>query len=183
MNSIKGFIFNKNPLLILSYLSKNILNDNISSHIAKKLSLGLGSVHGILKEFERLGIVSSKRVGKSVLYEVKKEEPIIKAFRVFDNLLEIQPLVESLKTYTRKIILFGSCAKGEDKLESDIDLLILADESEKSMVMNILSEYEIEREIKPIIIDIVELIEMESNDTVFYKEIMKGIELWESTNE
>lgn len=170
-------------MLILSYLSRNISKDNITSHISNDLSLGVGSVHGILKEFERTGLVRSKRVGKSVLYEINKDEPLVKSFRVFDNLMELRPLIEMLKPNTRKIILFGSCAKGEDNFESDFDLLIVADESEKDSVMDSISEYEIDREIKPIILDIFEFMEMESNEPVFYKEVMKGIELWEVSDE
>lgn len=183
MGMMKSTIFNKNPLLILSYLSKNNLTDNISLHIAKELSLGVGSVHSILKEFVSIGLVTAKRVGKSVIYDVKKNNPMIKSFRVFDNLLEIIQLVEELKTHTRKIILFGSCSRGEDNSESDIDLLIIADEEEKDAVMKLINEYEVEREVKPIIVDEIEFMDMEKSDAIFYKEIMKGIELWEATNE
>lgn len=183
MSNIKDSIFNKNPMLVLSYLSKNIFKDNISLNIAKELSLAVGSVHAILKQFENLGLVQAKRLGKSVLYSVKKENPLIKSFRVFDNLLDIQELIEQLKPHSRKIILFGSCARGEDNSESDIDLFVLADETEKDTVMRKVSEYSSEREIKPVIFDAIEFIEMEKNDAVFYKEIMKGIELWEVSNE
>ena len=47
MSNIKEFMFNKNPMLVLSYLSKNIFKDNISSNIAKELCLAKGSVHAI----------------------------------------------------------------------------------------------------------------------------------------
>lgn len=183
MKNIKESMFNKNPMLVLSYLSKSILKDNISLNIAKELSLAVGSVHRILKEFEASGLVKARRVGKSILYSIDKENPLIKSFRIFDNLIDIRELVEQLKPYSRKIILFGSCARGEDNSESDIDLFVLADESEKDTVMRMVSEYKLEREIKPVIFDAIEFMEMEKDDTVFYKEIMKGIELWEVSNE
>lgn len=183
MSEIKNFIFNKNPMLVLSYLTKNTLKNNMATHIARELSLSAGSVHAILKNFKALGIAESRNVGKSVIYDVNKNNPMIKSFRVFDNLLEINQLVEELKKRTRKIILFGSCSRGEDNSESDIDLLIISDEEEKDAVMKLINEYEVEREIKPIIVDEIEFIDMEKSDAVFYKEIMKGIELWEATNE
>ena len=183
MLEIKNFIFNKNPMLVLSYLTKNTLKNNMATHIARELSLSAGSVHAILKKFEAMGIAESRNVGRAVIYEVNKNNPMIKSFRVFDNLLEIDQLVEELKTRVRKIVLFGSCSRGEDNLESDIDVLIIADEDEKDAVMKLINEYEGEREIKPIIVDEIEFMDMEKNDAVFYKEIMKGIELWEASNE
>lgn len=183
MNNPKNFIFNKNPMLILSYLSKNIYSDNISSQIAKELQLGVGSVHGILKEFENMQIVGSRRVGKSILYEVKKDNSLIKSFRIFDNLLELDELVQELKSYCRKIVLFGSCARGEDNSNSDYDIFIVCDECDKEKVILIINDYNIGREIKPIIVDEIELFDLEKNDAVFYNEIMKGIELWEVSND
>lgn len=183
MNQIKDILFNKNPMLVLSYLTKNPKKNNMATHIAKELSLSAGSVHGILKKFEELGIVDRKSIGKAVIYEININSPLIKSFRIFDNLLEITQLVDVLKQHTRKIILFGSCSRGEDNSDSDIDLLIIADETDKDLVLEITAGYSGDREIKPVIVDEVEFISMEKSDAVFYKEIIKGIELWEVSDE
>lgn len=182
MKQLKEIIFNKNPLLILSFLSKNKRQENISAHIAKELGLGVGSVHQILKEFEERGIISNKRVGKTILYEIDKKSPLVKTFRVFDNLLDLDPLFCTLKNFCRKIILFGSCAVGDDTDSSDIDLFIVVDVDEKDHVTNAISEFQTNREIKPIVVDTVELTDMENLDRVFYNEVMKGIEIWEGNN-
>ncbi|GAB1476360.1 hypothetical protein MASR2M70_11940 [Bacillota bacterium] len=183
MLEIKDTVFNKNPMLILSYLSKNNRKSNMATHVAKELSLSAGSVHAILKSFEVLGIADSKRIGKAVIYEVDKHNPLIKSFRVFDNLLELQKLVDALKKYTRKVILFGSCSRGEDNSESDIDLLIIADEEDQDAVLELTGAYAGDRVINPVIMDEIEFIDMEKSDVVFYKEIMKGIELWDKSSE
>jgi predicted nucleotidyltransferase len=183
MNYIKDIIFNKNPMLVLSYLTKNPNKDNMVTYIAKELSLSVGSVHAILKKFESLGIADSRHIGSSIIYEVDKNSPLIKSFRIFDNLLELKELVDKLKSYTRKIILFGSCSRGEDTSDSDIDLLIIADEPDKDIVMDLIDECTGTREIKPVIVDEIEFMEMEKSDTVFFNEVIKGIELWEVSNE
>ncbi len=166
----------------MSFLSKNKNQENISAYIAKELELGAGSVHQILKQFEENGIVKCKKVGKTLLYEMDKANPLVKSFRVFDNLLDLDLLFCNLKPHCRKIILFGSCATGTDTQISDIDLFVVADEDEKYNVLNIISNYHSKREIKPIIIDTIELMELENNDRVFYNEVMKGIEIWEGNN-
>lgn len=179
MKIMKEIVFNKNPLLILSYLSKSKSHENISAHIAKDLGLGSGSVHQILKQFEEIGIVQSRLLGKSLVYETDRNSPLVKSFRIFENMLELDLLFNNLKIHCRKIILFGSCATGEDSESSDIDIFIVADIDEKDNIINIISDFQLEREIKPVIVDTVELMEMEKNDKVFLSEIMKGIEVWE----
>lgn len=181
MKLLKEIMYNKNPLLILSYLSKNQSQENISAHIAKDLELGVGSVHQILKSFEEQGIVQSRRYGKTLVYELDKNSPLVKSFRVFDNLLDLDLLFFNLKKYCRKIILFGSCAIGTDSDISDIDIFVVTDMDDKDKVSSIISAFQSAREIKPIVVDTVELMDMESNDNVFYNEIMKGIEIWEGT--
>lgn len=178
MENLTNFLYNKNPLFVLSYLSKNIYESNTVSSISKELKLSVGSVHAILKNFEQLGLVTSKILGKNVIYELDKSNPILKPFRTFDNITDILPIIEQIKLLSRKIILFGSCSRGEDTINSDIDLFILSD-GEQEKISEIINEAKIERQINPIIVNTVAFMELERDDTVFFNEIMKGIVLWE----
>lgn len=45
MDNIKDVIFNKNPMLVLSYLTKNPHKNNMATYVAKEPSLSAGSVH------------------------------------------------------------------------------------------------------------------------------------------
>jgi predicted nucleotidyltransferase len=175
-----NYIYNRNPILVLSYISK-FRGHNIeitASKISKKLELSIGSVYGILKEFDDAGFIKGTKIGRATIYEPMRSNPIIKQFRIFDNLLFLTNLVEQLKDLTRKIILFGSCSSGEDTIDSDIDIFIIADCDMQTDVRRILSDFKSEREIKSVIMDSMELMEMERNDHVFYKEIHKGIVVW-----
>lgn len=175
-----GYLYNRNPLLIMSYISKfKKQNTEVTaSKISKQLGLSIGSVYNILKEFNDAGVVQGIRIGRATIYETVQTNPLVKQFRVFDNLLHLNNLVQELKGITRKIILFGSCAQGEDTIESDIDLFLLVDEDLQPNVRDIITSYPSEREIKPVMVDSVELLEMQSKDRVFYEEIQKGIALW-----
>ena len=175
-----NFIYHRNPMLVLSYISKfKGQNTEITaSKISNKLELSIGSVYEILKEFNDAGFVKGTKIGRTTIYEPVRSNPVIKQFRIFDNLLFLTNLIEQLKGITRKIILFGSCSRGDDTIESDIDLFLLADEDIQSNVRGIISNYPGEREIKPVIVDSMELIDMQNNDQVFYEEIQKGFVLW-----
>ncbi|HHY05469.1 MAG TPA: hypothetical protein GX532_00585 [Clostridia bacterium] len=179
------FFYNKNPLLVMSYISKfkGQNKEVTASKISKQLGLSIGSVYSILKEFNNAGLITGEKIGRATIYEPIRSNPLIKQFRIFDNLIFLTNLVQQLKYFSRKIILFGSCACGDDTIESDIDLFLLVDEDLQSKVRGIISNYPSEREIKTVIIDSVELLEMQNKDQVFYEEIRKGITLWSEDNE
>lgn len=175
-----GYLYNRNPLLVMSYISKfkGHNTEVTASKISKQLGLSVGSVYSILKKFNDAEIVRGIRIGRATIYETVHNNPLIKQYRVFDNLLFLNNLVQQLKGITRKIILFGSCSQGDDTIESDIDLFILADEDLQLKIRDIIGNYLSEREIKPVIVDSMELLEMQKKDQVFYGEIQKGIALW-----
>lgn len=175
-----SYIYNRNPMLVLSYISK-FKGQNIevtASKISEKLDLSIGSVYEILKEFESAGIVHGTRIGRATIYEPVRNNPLVKQFRAFDNLIYLNDLVDQLKNFARKIILFGSCSRGDDMIDSDIDLFLLVDEDMQYKARSIISSYTSEREIKPVIVDSIELMDIQKNDPVFYGEITKGLILW-----
>ena len=178
MEDIKSFLYNKNSMLVLSYLTKNIYEENTITSISKELEISVGSVHSILKKFEECGLVKTRTLGKNIIYNLEPNNPIIKPFRIFDNINSINGFVERLKPISRKIVLFGSCSRGEDTESSDIDIFVLT-EVEKNKIFYELNKENLKRQINPIIVNTVEFMDLENNDKVFFEEIMKGIILWE----
>ena len=179
MENFISVLYNKNSLLVLSYISKNIFGENTATSIARNLNLAVSSVHSILKTFETSGLVKTRTIGKSVIYEIDKQNPIFKTFRTFDNISTILPVIEQLKPLVRKIVLFGSCSRGEDTVSSDVDLFILTDNRNKDKINTIIEDANCERQINPVIVDTIESMQLEKDDKTFYNEINKGIILWE----
>lgn len=52
---------------------------------------------------------------------------LLREFKILITLLEIDPFILHLKEISSKIILFGSCAAGEDTIDSDIDIFTETD--------------------------------------------------------
>jgi len=177
MENFINVLYNKNSLLVLSYISKNVFSLNTATSIARDLNLAVSSVHSILKTFENFGLTRTKTIGKSIVYEIDGQNPIFKTFRAFDNIANLLPMIQQLKLISYKIILFGSCSKGEDTLESDVDLFILTDN--KDRVNNVIEEANYERPINPVIVDTIEIMQLAKENKIFYEEINKGIILWE----
>lgn len=179
----KEFLYNRNPIKVLSYLSLHAREENIAFRVANELGLSQGSVHGILKEFAKQGLANKRNVGKSIVYEINSTHPVVRAFRKMENLLEIDELTNQLKPLARKVILYGSCAFGTDTAESDIDFFIVADQQEQEQIEKVIRDFSGNRKISLLMVDMMEMMQLENDDPVFYNQVMSGIELWEKTNE
>ena len=100
---------------------------------------------------------------------------------VLENQLIVQPRVLAVKEDCCQIMLFGSCATGDDDINSDSDLFILADDPEA--VSAKFTKIDLDRELRPVIVSPMEMALMETSDKVFLNEIRKGTVLWEVTDE
>ena len=89
----------------------------------------------------------------------------------------LQTLVQSIRSECRQIILFGSCARGEDRFDSDIDLFVLGDEPDT--IREMIAAARLERQLNLVLVNPMELTIMETTDRAFLMEIRKGIVLWE----
>jgi len=71
-------------------------------------------------------LLRSKRANLA-LFKANIENPAFKYFKIAYFLRHLRPLIRHLKRKYEKssIILYGSCARGEDDKDSDIDLLII----------------------------------------------------------
>jgi DNA-binding transcriptional ArsR family regulator len=75
-------------------------------------------------------LVSARRSGRNVYYRVNEVNPAVAHFKVFVNVLEANGLVADVRERCSRIILFGSCATGDDTSESDMDVLVVTEHEE-----------------------------------------------------
>ncbi len=180
---MKAMIYQPNPLRILSFLSLHRKDDAIyGSRVAAELRISQGSASEILRKFADVGLVRAEALGRTLIYRVQENHPLLAPFRVVDNIVNLQTLVARLRPLCRKVILFGSCAIGNDDQSSDIDLFVLTDDPEAARYEISRFEDGSERELRPVIVSPLEWINMEETDPVFAREIDKGRVLWEETD-
>lgn len=97
----------------------------------------------VIHDLEKFGIVKIQPIGRAYQLELNKEsyllkkiiEPIIKAEKNTINEL-VQVLRQHLDT--KKIVsaaVFGSVVKGEEKIDSDIDLLVISNDRDHAITM------------------------------------------------
>lgn len=122
-------------LRILARYPKEFTSRELSSYCG----VSVRGVIDILTQFERYGFVKSRRVGKAILWKLDEKNYILKSlvrptFEAEKDLLEhlkrkISELVR--KSPVQKAVIYGSVARGEERPDSDIDLLLIVNKKGK----------------------------------------------------
>jgi len=173
------FIFNKAPLKVLTLLSLYSQEALYEREICAKTGLAVGTVNQVLRELRTSGVINVVRKGRMNFYRVSDNLALIRQHRIWDNLLKAQPLVQMLKPFCSRIILFGSCAAGQDRYNSDFDMALISDEPAEKLRKIIDRDHNLSGIIKPVIYTLSEYASLSKDDPSFYREIHKGIVLHE----
>ncbi len=166
-----------NTLKILSFLVENLGKEFLGSEIQKATAISRAGVYIALRDLISYGLAIKIQKGKFLLYTVAYDNPIVRQFKVLNNILLLKPVISKLKFSSKKIILYGSASRGEDYSESDIDLFLLSKDPE--VTKSILPTLKIKRKIQAVVKSPSELADLKEKDKVFYKEVERGIVLWE----
>jgi len=166
---------------ILTFLARNPNKEFYLREIAKTIPVSVGGTHKVLKSLHELGFVKVRKSGKNLYYQINDRNPSIKNFKIFMTVTELNSVLDDIKNKSEKVVLFGSCAKGEDTIDSDIDLLILSRDT--VAIKDYLKKKKIGRRIQAIVVNASELIKLKEQDKAFYDEVKNGIILWDVKNE
>jgi len=181
-HNLRDILYNPVPLKVLSFFSLNPSDNFLASEISKAVSASKGATHQALQLLIEFEIVRRKAKGNLFLYKVNEDSPVLKNFKMFENFLQLQPLLKQLKRYAYQIVLFGSCASGENTEQSDIDLFIKTEDKDK--VEKIISKFaQNGKRINAAIYDALEAVSLQKEDKHFFEQIKKGITLWEGKPE
>lgn len=127
------------------------------------------------------GLLVREQRGRMNFYAADDRHPVVRQFKVFDTIAGLEPILQSLRPLTQRLILFGSAAEGTDTAESDIDLFILA--ADRPQVLEALRHSEMGTRIQPVIVNSQELVALKEAEPAFYGQIQRGIRLWETGDE
>lgn len=145
--------------------------------VANEADISVGSANRVLPDLVSNGLVMKEEKGKIHIYRYNIDDPAARQLKVLFNVLELKEMVEGIKPHAKRIIVFGSCSRGTDVKDSDVDLFILTDE--KDVVTESLRSFNIRRSISPIIVDANDYVNLRNQDRPLYDEVLGGITLWE----
>lgn len=165
-------------LQILTFLGRHPDEQFYIREIAKKMDKSVGGTHKTLKSLKEMNLIIENKSGKNIYYQINQMNSSISHFKIFVTINELTPLVKKLKDISVKIILFGSCARGEDTIESDIDLFVLTNKKEN--VNKTIFQSTCKRTIQAVVVNTTEFMDLKERDKGFYQEITNGITLYDN---
>ena len=128
------FIYSQTQLKIVKFLLSHEAAMS-EREIASIVKVSHMSVNRALQKLADINLVNFVKIGKTHLWKVNRKSYAFKALSgIVARLSDITVPLKELKTVimqnlpkssVKKVILFGSVAKGEEKSNSDIDLFIL----------------------------------------------------------
>ncbi len=174
MVQIIKLLGNKNFIKIISFFFKNPMEEFSQTNLITKVKLSKVTLIKQLKELVDAGILLIKRVGNVNLYRLNAENLFAKRLKVLFILSELEQLKELSNKYNVEIYLYGSCARGEDTKESDIDIMVIGT-IDKPLFLNEIKNLseKIGKEIKAQIFSKQEWSLMARKDPAFYERVEK----------
>lgn len=165
---------------VLSLFLDNPLTQYYEREVLRLTGVSKGSANKILRQLTNAGLLSRETKGRMVFYRLNPDEATARQFKILHNTFTLKRLVDLLKPYSNKIMLFGSASQGTDTRESDFDLFVLS--SEKEDVSKEISGFnkKLDRKINPIVVDSNEFAKMKREDLPLYDNIDRGIVLWQA---
>jgi len=170
-----------NPQKVLNFLLDHPEKEFVEKEIQKTVKISKSGTNYALRELLRAKFLFRNKKGKQNLYSLNYKNQIIKQLKVIKAIIQIQPLVESLKKLSSKVILFGSSSRGEDMVNSDIDLFTISHNKEE--IEQSVRNFKSKRKIQVIIRTELKYTEMKQTDPTFYEQVSRGIVLWERESE
>lgn len=167
-------------LRVLYLFHENPLQEMHEREVVRRAKISKGSANEILKQLSEVHILERNRKGRMVFYRLNLRNAVARQFKILLNVYSLNKFVESAMPICKEIILFGSCSKGIDTEESDIDIFVLTNEKDKVRSELNACQKKIGRKISPIIVNSNEYAKLRKNDKPLYERILKGITLWES---
>jgi len=152
------------------------------TEIAEKASISIAQVSKVLIDLRQAGLLKMERKGRTELYHIVSENPVLRAFKVLNTLISIEPLVERLKGACKGVVLYGSCASGMNIASSDLDLLVVCTKIDE--VQEIISGFPSDAyygfsKLRAVVKTSAEWSALEEKDPAFHNEILSGISLYE----
>lgn len=148
--------------------------------LARSLGYDVSLVSKNLKAIEAAGLATREEVGNLVFYRGNLDSALLRQMKICFTLLELNDLVRELTPLASSIVLYGSCATGEDTAESDIDLFVeTTDRAAATERLDARSRTAL-RPISAIVATPADLYAIKTSDPAFYASIRQGITLKEA---
>lgn len=171
---------NEISIRILAAMADETEREFYQREIARLAGVSIGATSQTLRKLFETGLVTSRKSGRMMFYRYNLHNPVAKQLKILLNVDAVDGMVQELRDYAERIILFGSYAAGTNVKTSDIDLFILTGNGKKATEITSAYGDKLGRKVSPIVVNANEFRKLRSEDTALYERVNRGIILWEA---
>ena len=181
---LAGALFTRVQQRVLGILFSEPDRSFPATEVIARARVGTGAVHRELRRLVGSGLVTVTPMGRQRRYQANRESPV---FAELYGLVQktvglVEPLKDALDSLAGRIevaFVYGSVARGTDTSESDIDLMIIAEDLSYAEVYEALAvaEKTLARTISPTILSHEEWQESRQRDNHFIETVAKQARL------
>lgn len=171
-NNLFDSLFAASQARVLRFLTRNNGRAFFEREIAEGTGVSRSAVNLATRALHQSGLLQCEHRGRMNFYSADDRHPFVRQFKALDTLASLEPLLKELRPLSRQIYLFGSCAKGTNTAESDIDLFILT--AEREQAMKIISRSLTTLPLQPVIMNNQELAETKEKDAAFFGQVKRA---------
>lgn len=175
MIQLSGILKIKKAAELLEFFLNNPDTEFYQTEIAKQLKISRTTLLKWINLLVENGLLEMKIRGKEKYYRLNKENPVVKQIKVLATVSKLHESIKILKGENVEVYLYGSCARGEDVEESDVDILIVGKLEKRKLVELVESmKKSTGREVKPVVFNPLEYSNLARKDRVFYENIERN---------
>jgi predicted nucleotidyltransferase len=118
---------------VLSLLFGNPDKSFYANEIVRYAGVGIGSVLRELEKLSNVGLLTIEKIGNQKHYTANRKSPIFEELRgvvqkTFGLADVIRKALDGFRDSVELAFIYGSVAKGTDKANSDVDVMIISDQ-------------------------------------------------------
>lgn len=185
VTSIAEALFTKTQQRVLGLLYGKPDKSFYTNEIVRMAAMGRGTVTRELEKLTSSGILNSSKEGNQQHYQANRDNPIFgelvsiatKTFGVADV---VRQALTPIDGQVLCAFIYGSVAKGEATVKSDIDLLFISDKLAYADLMECLVDAEktLSRPINPSVYDLEQFKQKWQEDNAFISKVMDQPKIW-----
>ena len=172
-------LFSKTQRQILGLLFGHPDKSFYAKEIVRFAGVGIGTVQRELEKLSSVGLLTIKKVGNQKHYQVNRKSAIFEELRgivlkTFGVAEVLRQALGELADRIQAAFVYGSVAKGSDTADSDVDIMIIADNVSYDEVFSALSatEAKLGRTVSPTLYQIPEFKRKLASDSSFLTRIV-----------
>jgi predicted nucleotidyltransferase len=159
---------------VLAYLLDSGGEELTESDVRAALELPRATAHVALRALVDQGVALERRVGRAALYWVDDGDALIRSLKVARAIRRVQIAISPVSAVIDLVALFGSTSKGEDRRDSDVDILVVTEDKD-----TVLGELARHQWLQPVVMTSAEHMRLIADGGTFATDVSRGTVIWE----